>query len=298
MPSFTLYELYLLEADPDELTATFVEILPTPAILTWTGVGPSLDLGETATLSFGNTQSLTVTVRGFVNDEEPVLEAADGSWFLAQTLDIGQRSRGGMIQFSEEGSLLCFLAGTLIATPAGEVPVETLAPGDLVLTADGRAVPVRFLGRQTVDTRFSPAWRCHPVRIAAGALAENVPARDLFVSPDHAIVLDGILIFASALTNGTTIRQVPPPAERFVIYSIETERHEVILAEGCPAETFMDHVPRRWWDNYEEYRALYPDEPMIEESPLPHAKSHRQVPAEIHARIAARATALRPLAAA
>jgi hypothetical protein len=188
--------------------------------------------------------------------------------------------------------VVCFLPGTRIATPSGEVPVETLRPGDLVLTADGRAVPVRFLGRQTVLARFAPPERANPIRIMAGALAENVPARDLFVSPNHGIVVDGVLAFASALVNGSTIAQVPPPAERFAYYSVETERHEVILAEGCPAETFMDHVPRSRWDNHRDYLALHPDEPQIAEMDLPHAKSHRQVPPEIHARIAERAAAL------
>jgi hypothetical protein len=140
--------------------------------------------------------------------------------------------------------------------------------------------------------RFAGAERANPIRIMAGALAENVPARDLFVSPNHGIVVDGVLAIASALTNGTTIAQVPPPAERFTYYSIETEGHEVILAEGCPAETFMDHVPRAAWDNYQDYLALHPDEPQIAEMELPHAKSHRQVPREIHARIAERAAAL------
>ena len=187
---------------------------------------------------------------------------------------------------------VCFVAGTLIATPSGQVAVETLRPGDLVLTADGRAVPVRFVGKQTVATLFARPERANPIRIAAGALAENVPARDLLVSPNHGIVVDGVLAFASALVNGTTIAQVDAPAERFAYYSIETAGHEVILAEGCPAETFVDHVPRARWDNHADYVALYPEAPAIAEMDLPHAKSHRQVPAEIHARIAERAAAL------
>jgi hypothetical protein len=142
--------------------------------------------------------------------------------------------------------------------------------------------------------RYLGPEKANPIRIAAGALAENVPARDLFVSPDHGIVVDGVLAFASALVNGTTIAQVAGPGPRFAYYSIETERHEVILAEGCPVETFMDHVPRSLWENHADYLALYPDEPMITEMDLPHAKSHRQVPAEIHAMIAERAAAIAP----
>lgn len=192
----------------------------------------------------------------------------------------------------------CFLPGTRIATPSGQVAVETLAPGDLVMTADGRAVPVRFVGRRTVMPRFAGAEKANPIRIAAGALDENVPSRDLFVSPNHGIVVDGVLAFASALVNGSTIAQVAGPGLRFAYYAIETEGHEAILAENCPAETFMDHVPRSLWENHADYVALHPDEPQIPEMDLPHAKSYRQVPADIHARIAARAAALALSAAA
>jgi hypothetical protein len=189
-------------------------------------------------------------------------------------------------------AIVCFLAGTRIATPKGHVPVETLKPGDLVLTADGRAVPVRFLGRQTVHARFAPPERANPIRISAGALGENLPARDLFLSRNHAIALDGVLATASALVNGTTIQEVPPPAEVFEYFSIETEKHEIILAEGCPVEIFMDHVPRSCWHNYRDYVALYGAGRPIAELPLPHAKSWRQLPRRLRARIAERTAIL------
>jgi hypothetical protein len=185
--------------------------------------------------------------------------------------------------------LICFLAGTRIATPAGETAVEDLRPGDLVLTADGRAVAVRFIGRQTVAARFTSPGHANPIRIAAGALDENIPARDLFVSPAHGIVVDGVLAVAAALVNGTTIRQVDAPAETFVYYAVETATHEAILAEGCPAETFVDHVARARWDNAADHAALHPAAPAIAEMQLAHAKSRRQVPAATLARIAARA---------
>jgi hypothetical protein len=98
----------------------------------------------------------------------------------------------------------CFYPGTLIRTPSGEVAVETLKPGDLVLTHDGREVPVAWLGRQTVSTLFARN-RVLPIRIKAGALAENVPARDLLVSPGHGMYVDGALAIAGALVNDTSI---------------------------------------------------------------------------------------------
>src|SRR5262249_25748161 len=65
--------------------------------------------------------------------------------------------------------VICFLAGTMIMCPGGERAVETLAIGDLILTADGRAVPVKWIGRQTVVTLFGPPEGRRPVCIAAGA---------------------------------------------------------------------------------------------------------------------------------
>ena len=99
----------------------------------------------------------------------------------------------------------CFFAGTMIRTPNGEFAVETLKRGDLVVTGDGRVVPVSWLGRQTVSTIFTDKLRVLPIRIKAGALGENVPTRDLLVSPDHAILVEGALIQAGALINGSSI---------------------------------------------------------------------------------------------
>jgi hypothetical protein len=76
----------------------------------------------------------------------------------------------------------CFIAGTRIATPGGAAPVESLRPGDLVRTADGDVLPVRFVGRQTVRTRAADPLIL-PIRIRAGALADQVPSRDLVLSP-------------------------------------------------------------------------------------------------------------------
>jgi hypothetical protein len=287
MGSFTTSFLWQVMA-ASETSVLLTNIQDGSATLTWdSSANPTLELGEEGMLSFGNPPGdpLRVTVIGFTEAGEPLLET-DLVQSYVMTDNSGYASFTALT-ITDAGSV-CFLAGTRIATPAGEVPVETLRPGDPVLTADGRAVPVRFLGRQTVDARFGPPWRARPVRIAAGALAEGVPARDLMVSPTHALLVDGVLVMAAALVNGTTIRSVAPPAERFAWFSIETAAHEAILAEGCPAETFMDHVPRRLWDNHAEYVALHGAEPPIAESPLPHAKSRRQVPRAILAGIAAR----------
>ena len=105
----------------------------------------------------------------------------------------------------QTSAIICFMAGTMIRTPHGEVAVETLTRGDLVMTTDDAAKPVAWLGKQTVSMVFADPLRSLPVRVRAGALGENVPARDLLISPDHALLVDGVLIHAGALINGTSI---------------------------------------------------------------------------------------------
>jgi len=182
---------------------------------------------------------------------------------------------------------ICFAGGTLIATPEGEQAVETLAIGALVTTADGRAVPVKWIGRQTVHKLFTPAERLVPVRVRAGALGEGLPHTDLLLTADHALIIDGIAINAGALVNGTTIAYDPIEslADRVTYYHIETAAHDVILANGTPAETYVDYIGRRAFDNYAEYLALYGEERSITEMHRPRVSAARLVPPVIRARL-------------
>ncbi|NNM57986.1 Hint domain-containing protein [Acidocella sp.] len=187
--------------------------------------------------------------------------------------------------------VICFYPGTLIATPDGEKAVETLRAGDLVLTAAGKSAPVRWMGRQTVSTRFADPLRVLPIHIKAGALAEGVPARDLLVSPDHALLIDGVLIQAAALVNGVSIFREANVPVTFTYHHVELADHSLILAENTPAETFVDNVDRMAFDNWAEHEALA-DASAITEMDLPRAKATRQVPVAIRAHLARRATAL------
>jgi hypothetical protein len=181
---------------------------------------------------------------------------------------------------------VCFAAGTRIATPCGEIPVEDLTIGTRILTAEGRTVPVKWVGRQTVSTRFSPD-RLRMIRIRAGALGKDLPQRDLVVTADHALALDGLLINAGALVNGSTIDILPATdlAERYTIYHVETEAHDVILAEGVPSETYVDYVQRRAFDNHAEYVELYGEDVTIPEMARPRITSARMLPAALRARL-------------
>jgi hypothetical protein len=162
-----------------------------------------------------------------------------------------------------------------------------------VTTADGGLRPVRWIGRQTVHAVFANPVRDYPIRIRTGALADGIPRRDLFISPDHALLVDGVLVHAGALVNGTTICRVARPAETFVYYHVELAHHALILAENTPAETFIGDTIRRRFDNHAEYVALYGEhDQAVCELDLPRAMSKRQVPPDTHARLADRAAAL------
>jgi hypothetical protein len=183
----------------------------------------------------------------------------------------------------------CFCAGALILTDRGKVAVEDLKIGDLVITTEGDARPISWIGRRTVAKRFGDPSRFWPVRIKAGALDENVPDRDLLISPDHAVLVDGVLINAGALVNGTSVLRETDVAETFVYYHVELDDHALLLVENAPAETFLDTVDRMAFDNWAEHEALYPEGKPIRELPFPRAKARRQVAMHIRRALAARA---------
>ena len=158
---------------------------------------------------------------------------------------------GTVLNARDFEAIVCFAEGTLIATARGEVPVETLRAGDLVLTAHGGAPlkPLRWVGHTTVNVARHPnPARVAPVVIRAGALAEGVPYRDLRVSPDHAIFLDGRLVPASLLVNGTTIVQ-ETWCRTVTYWHAELETHGLLVSEGAVTESYFDDGNRHLFDN-------------------------------------------------
>jgi hypothetical protein len=154
-------------------------------------------------------------------------------------------------------SVACFAAGTRIATPRGEVPVETLSTGDAVTLVSGGTAPIVWIGRRRIDCRSHPTphdvW---PVRIRRGAFAPGVPHRDLFLSPDHAVFAENVLIPIKHLTNGDTVRQVE--RETVEYFHIELPAHDVLLADGLPAESYLDTGDRGSFENGSRVIALFP----------------------------------------
>lgn len=190
------------------------------------------------------------------------------------------------------GSANCFLTGTRIATPQGLRAIETLGPDDLVLTADGRVVPIIWVWRQEIVNIQVLSEALTPIVISAGAFGPDRPLRDLIVTADHAMMLDGLLINAGALVNGDTIRRLTTdqmPA-RYCYWHIETAAHEVLLTENCPTESYVDYALRQGFDNYDAYLARYGHARPIAEMVLPRISAARLVPA--HLRVAAKARSL------
>jgi hypothetical protein len=142
------------------------------------------------------------------------------------------------IQALYAGDLACFAAGTAIATPHGDVAVERLQVGDRILASGGCRVVV-WLGHRSIDCAQEPEpRRVWPVRIAANAFAAGQPARDLMLSPDHAIFYEGQLIPVKYLIDDISIMSVP--VSHITYWHVELDAHDIIRAEGLKVESYLD----------------------------------------------------------
>jgi hypothetical protein len=156
-------------------------------------------------------------------------------------------------------TLLCYLRGTRIMTPSGEVPVEALRIGGGVATRFGGVQKIKWIGRQS----FAPVFARNnhakiPVRIAAGALGPKLPKRDLCVSPGHSMLINGILVLAEALVNGVTITQ-DWAGDDIHYVQLEFESHDCVLAEGAWSESFADGPGMRgMFQNAAEFYEMFP----------------------------------------
>ncbi|WP_158923797.1 Hint domain-containing protein [Acidisphaera sp. S103] len=155
---------------------------------------------------------------------------------------------------------LCFCAGTLIATPTGEAAVETLARGDTVLTAKGQARRVTWIGRGRVLATRGRRGPATPVIVRKGALADNVPHADLHVTKGHAFLVDGVLIPVEFLVNHRSILW-DDRAQEVSLYHVELDTHDVLLANGAPAESYRDDGNRWLFQNANTGWGLPPRDP-------------------------------------
>jgi hypothetical protein len=159
--------------------------------------------------------------------------------------------------------IACYCRGTLIETKNGPQNVETLEIGDEVVTASGVARPIKWIGRRSYLGRFVMGRKdILPICIKAGALADNLPSRDLWISPHHAMYFEdegGVLIEAKELVNGISIVQAGR-VDKVEYFHIELESHDVIIAEGALSETFLDDDSRGMFHNAHEYYMLHSEQ--------------------------------------
>ncbi len=221
-----------------------------------------------------------------------VLTLFDASSTTIGTLQFGTSVTGSNLVADGAGGIgtaPCFVAGTRISTERGEVAVEDLREGDRVQVVLrhphpnppplrgrggsvptlplprsggglgwGQAQPVTWIGHRHVDsTRHPEPRKVWPVRITAGAFGPGRPCRDLFLSPDHAVYVEDVLIPVKYLINGATIAQVP--RNEVTYYHVELPEHSVLFAEGLPAESYLDTGDRSNFANGGGPIALYPD---------------------------------------
>ncbi len=239
--------------------------------------------GSTAALAGGETISgftigdvieldgFAATSRTYVAGVGLILR--DGSH--SETLDItgGFSTNEFLISDNADGgtdiTAPCFVAGTRIATPGGTTRVERLRIGDLVQSMHGGFTPVKWIGTRSYDGRFIAGNHLMlPVRIRRHAIARNIPSRDLYVSPDHAICESGVLIPAWRLINGVSITQADA-VESVSYFHIELEKHCVIFAENCPSESFLNTGIRSRFSNGNSFAEIYPGPETLQSSRLP-----------------------------
>lgn len=201
-------------------------------------------LGDRIGVNFGDGQQVVEGVTFYLDDGSKVFMSTDGT-----DLEDGVATGSTWVTSSTDvpvGQITapCFVAGTRIMTPEGEVPVESLRPGDLVLTRDHGAQCLRWVGRRTLPGRGTLA----PIRFAPEALGTQRP---LWVSPQHRMLLKDprlqlffeegeVLAAALHLANSDTVTQVEQAEVTYV--HLLFDRHEIVYAEGVPSESFHPGV--------------------------------------------------------
>lgn len=175
----------------------------------------------------------------------------------------------GIVTTTTEAAVVaCYLRGTHIRVFRNDaemdVTVETLVIGDLAVTASGARRAIRWLGTRSYAGRFADANpHLLPICFKADAFAAGVPARDLWVSPAHAMFLDGMLIPAAALVNGVSVVKADR-LDAIEYWHVELDAHDVLLAENAPSESYIDDSNRAMFHNAATYLTLYPTTELIE----------------------------------
>lgn len=224
-------------------------------------VDSQLDISGVSILGFDRTDTLALqgsaTIVSFIDGTLDLLTPQGQS----QVLNFPDAPTGQWVVMpgsnTEALTLACFAAGTGIETSRGRVAVEDLREGDPVLTISGEMKPVTWIGHRTVDCRSHAASdRVRPVRIMPHAFGQDQPRQTLYLSPDHAVYVDGILCPAGLLVNGKTVTQID--AGTVTYWHVELAAHDVVFADGLPCETYLDTGGRAAFESGGSVVQLHP----------------------------------------
>ncbi|MFS8366494.1 Hint domain-containing protein [Acetobacter oryzifermentans] len=228
--------------------ASGVEILTFTNIDGFSNAGATIEVpgaGYVTNATYNGTDTTITTNTG-------ITVVVNGDYTPA-TKTLYQATSGGNLYLSATaqnstdttGVLVCFLPGSMIRTPKGDVAVENLVVGQEVLafTADGQPIARRITWAGKAQARTNPAaaddLAGYPVRVRANAIAAGVPEADLLITPEHCLYLQGQFVPARMLVNGTSIAYDTSFAS-YDYYHIETEGHAIIMANGMLTESYLD----------------------------------------------------------
>ncbi|WP_342362805.1 Hint domain-containing protein [Terrarubrum flagellatum] len=212
---------------------------------TITDLGPGDKIDLTAITSVTDVSDLTIEeVNG-----DTVITLPDGNTITVQGL--------APAQVLSHIEVACLMRGTMVRTPAGEVPVEQLAIGDEVLTIDGSCERIKWIGKRAYSRPFlARGEKIAPICFAPDSLGAQQPSRPLYVSPEHAIYVDNVLVPAKLLQNGASIRRASD-FDLVEYFHLEFDEPQVIWTNGAPTESYVDTGNRRMFANYDEYVGLH-----------------------------------------
>ena len=195
--------------------------------------GDSFEIGTLRyTLASYNSSNHALTLSGA--GQTLTLTSVLGTNLSSGSFTLSTATNGGTIL-----NVSCFLSGTRIETTRGEVEIEALAEGDEVVTLEDdqrRTSRVCWLGSTVIEAGGTHAA---PIRIRAHAFAPGEPTRDLLVTPEHCILVDGGLIPARMLVNGVSIL-TEQGLESYTVHHVQCERHVILFAGGLTTESYLD----------------------------------------------------------
>ena len=196
--------------------------------------GVAVSVGDTVTLGTG--QEITLNADGTFE-----IETGNDNDTARFTYEIESSTGATDVGFVTVETIPCFVSGTMIMTPDGEVPVESLTPGDMVITHDDGAQPVRWIGSRTVEAVGNFA----PIKIRRDTFGGH---NTLMLSPQHRILIRDalaellfgdteVLVSAKDLVNGKSVKRMEGGDITYV--HLLFDKHQVVFSEGLATESFL-----------------------------------------------------------